>query len=60
MPKAETYLSTLLARCNAELAAIEAYEQGPPTNDPAWLGALWRADWEANKRLLEERAGEGK
>ena len=43
---------TDLARIAREQREIEAYEQGPPTDDPAWLGAMWRADYAAEMRLL--------
>ena len=44
-----------LQRCEEELAKIKSYEEGPPVNDRAILGALWRADWEWAKRIIEAR-----
>jgi hypothetical protein len=39
-----------LARCDREIAAMYAREDG----SPAWLTTLGITDWEAEKRILQE------
>ena len=40
-----------LARCDAEIARIES--EGETGQYPAWLIALGKEDWEAEKRAIE-------
>ena len=44
-----------LARCDAEIAEIEA--RGARGEDPAWLLALGKFDWEAEKRFILNKHG---
>lgn len=44
-------------RIARELAAIEAFEQGPESQDPAYLAAQWRVDWMMEQHLMEAENG---
>lgn len=48
-------LSEQIARCDREIAAIDAEPSVIDGTAPAWLVTLGREDWEAEKRWLVER-----
>jgi hypothetical protein len=41
-----------LERVERELRQIAEYEQGPEDDGPAWMGALWKADWAAERAMV--------
>ena len=57
-------LAEELARCDHELELIRQYEQGPETQDKAYLATMGRIDWEREKaivleEMLDSQVGKG-
>jgi hypothetical protein len=43
---------TALDRIDRELLAIAEYERGLEDGGKAWMGALWKADWAAERAMV--------
>lgn len=49
----ENTTAEALARCDAEMAELQAREDVRNGSAPAWLVTLGMTDWELEKRLIE-------